>query len=203
MCTGTDHDCNNVTRGRKEGGCQEASRSGVPHTHLKGRPTGKDICKAMVHREGSAIKVTLQSQTWESHGKPGDETSQEATTVTQGKDQGRSTWAGAAEIKRETVQQIRGRLGNVLDLGRREWINSQVFYFSLGGKEKQSSESGGGKVFLEATLLFLLMSKLFPPDKHLHPPNHTNNSSSSSAPSPPPPFPPLPLFLFFLSFFLE
>lgn len=178
MCTGTDHDCNNVTRGRKEGGCQEASRSGVPHTHLKGRPTGKDVCKAMVHGEGSAIKVTLQSQTWESHGKPSDETSQEATTVTQGKDQGRSTWARATEIKRETVQQIQGRLGNVLDLGRREWINSQVFYFSRGGKEKQSSESGGGKVFLEAALLLLLMSKLLP-DKHLHPPAHTSSHTQS------------------------
>lgn len=91
-------------------------------------------------KEGTAIKVTLQSQTWKIHGKPNDETNQVAAIAIQGKNEGRSTLGGAAEIRgkqlKDSIEQ--GRFGNVLDLGRREWINSRVFYSSPREREKQS-----------------------------------------------------------------
>jgi hypothetical protein len=51
----------------------------------------------------------------------------------QGKDKERSTGGGAAEIRGKQLNNFirAGRLGDVLDLGRRERIQSQVFYFSL------------------------------------------------------------------------
>lgn len=117
--------------------------------HSTGATHRKDMCKAMTpgttvasHAGWQGHSVTLQSQTWESRGKPNDETNQRAATAVQGMDEGRSTRMEQQKEERDSpaIQWDQVGFGNALDLGRREWINSRVSYFNHWGKEAELSK---------------------------------------------------------------